>query len=61
MITSHFKTPQDVIRDYYWQKHLESVAPQRPMNFLTLARGNRKHALRQLYLREHWLELCMNR
>lgn len=58
MISHHFKTPQDVIRDYYQQKHLESVAPQKPTKFLMLARGCHKHSLQQLYLKEHWLELC---
>lgn len=58
MITSHVKTPKDVIQDYYRQKHLESVAPQKPTKFLMLARGSHKRLLRQLYLKEHWLELC---
>lgn len=58
MIIKHFKTPQDVIQDYYYQKQLESVATQKPTKFLMLARGNQKHSLRQLYLKDHWLELC---
>jgi len=55
----HFKTPQDVIQEYYYQKHLESVSPQKPTKFLMLARGCHKHSLRQLYLKEHWLELYL--
>jgi len=58
MISRHFKTPQDVIEDYYRQKQFESVAPQKPTNVLMLARGSHKHSLRQLYLKDHWLELC---
>lgn len=60
MISHHFKTPQDIIRDYYQQKLLESVAPKKPTKFLMLARSSHKHSLRQLYLKEHWLELCFN-
>ena len=57
MINRHFKTAQDVIQDYYFQKHLKSVAPQKPTKFLIFARGNQKHWLRQLYLKEYWIEL----
>ena len=55
MITNHFKTPQDIIQDYYRQKHLESVAPQ-STKFFILARANRKRLLRQLYLKKYFLE-----
>lgn len=58
MISGHFKTPQDVIQDYYLQKHLKAVTPQKLNRHLILARGNRKYSLRQLYLKEHLFELC---
>lgn len=57
MTMSSFKTPQDVIQDYYRQKYIKSVTPKKPTEFLMFARSSNKRLLRDLYLKEHWIEL----